>query len=831
MVEEFETLSEQLARVTAECECLREENARLCNLLSDHAHPATGSQIEPLVQPNPVSAIAPVQTPESSARPDLSVPAKVALFRSLFRGREDVYALRWESADGKCGYSPASIRDWKTVMSVPQPERKKLDQATRQLLPLTDEAVHQHLSGKNTLGIYPLLPDETCWLLAVDFDQESWKLDAVSFVESCREMNVPAALERSRSGDGAHVWMFFSAPVSATLARKLGAGLVTRTMQRRHQMSLSSYDRLFPNQDTMPSGGFGNLIALPLQKIPRRADKSVFVDDALDPFPDQWRYLASIPRMEPLVVERLVRSLERNGNVVGVRMSLADNDSGEDPWLLPPSRRLPEKPIAGPLPESVRIVRANLLFVEKKGLPEAMLDRLNRLAAFQNPEFYKAQAMRLPTYDKPRIIGCAEELPQFLALPRGLLDEVELLLSRHKITPRIEDERFAGKSINATFTGTLRDKQPDAVTKLLKHDEGVLCAGTAFGKTVAAAFLIAARRTNTLVLVHRAQLLDQWRERLAAFLDLSIDSIGQIGGGKSKTTGIVDVAIIQSLYRKGEVKDLVAEYGHIVVDECHHLSAVSFEQVMRRVRAKYVTGLTATPVRKDGHHPIIYMQCGPIRFNVPVRSQVESSPFEHRVIPRTTTVTWNQETAPTIQELYALLSNDAARNEQIIRDVVTAVKSGRSPLVLSGRTEHVDRLCFRLRQYCDRVYLLKGGIAGKERARLMQELVLEDQPRVIVATGSYIGEGFDDSRLDTLFLAMPISWHGTLQQYVGRLHRLHDGKKIVEVYDYVDSSLPMLARMFAKRLRGYKALGYSIHEPERRTAADAMGTNDTDGPW
>jgi len=360
--------------VTAECERLREENARLCNLLCDPAHSPTGSQVGPSAPPNPVSAIAPVQPPESSARPDLSVPAKIALFRSLFRGREDVYALRWESADGKCGYSPASIRDWKAVMSVPPPERKKLDQATRQLLPLTDEAVHQHLSGKNTLGIYPLLPDETCWFLAVDFDQESWKLDAVSFVESCREMNVPAALERSRSGDGAHVWIFFSAPVSATLARKLGAGLVTRTMQRRHQMSLSSYDRLFPNQDTMPSGGFGNLIALPLQKIPRRADKSVFVDDVLNPFPDQWRYLASIPRMEPLVVERLVRSLERNGNVIGVRMSLADNESGEDPWLLPPSRRLPEKPIAGPFPESVRIVRANLLFVEKKGLPETMLD-------------------------------------------------------------------------------------------------------------------------------------------------------------------------------------------------------------------------------------------------------------------------------------------------------------------------------------------------------------------------------------------------------------------------------------------------------------------------
>jgi superfamily II DNA or RNA helicase len=330
------------------------------------------------------------------------------------------------------------------------------------------------------------------------------------------------------------------------------------------------------------------------------------------------------------------------------------------------------------------------------------------------------------------------------------------------------------------------------------------------------------------VLVHRAQLLDQWRERLAAFLDLSIDSIGQIGGGKSKTTGIVDVAIIQSLYRKGEVKDLVAEYGHIVVDECHHLSAVSFEQVMRRVRAKYVTGLTATPVRKDGHHPIIYMQCGPIRFNVPVRSQVESSPFEHRVVPRTTTISWNPQIAPKIQELYALLSADAARNEQIIRDVLAAFRRGRSPLVLSGRTEHIDRLCIRLRQYCDRVFLLKGGIAGKERARLMQELVREDQPRIIIATGSYIGEGFDDSRLDTLFLAMPISWHGTLQQYVGRLHRLHDGKKIVEVYDYVDSSIPMLARMFEKRLRGYKALGYSIHEQEPRPAPRPSGISGSD---
>jgi superfamily II DNA or RNA helicase len=394
-----------------------------------------------------------------------------------------------------------------------------------------------------------------------------------------------------------------------------------------------------------------------------------------------------------------------------------------------------------------------------------------------------------------------------------------LLLRQHRIAPGLQDERYAGKEIDVRFAGNLRDRQPEAVSRILDHDEGILCAGTAFGKTVAAAYLIAARRTNTLVLVHRAQLLDQWRERLAAFLDVPIERIGQISGGKSKRTGSIDVALIQSLHRMGETKDLVAEYGHIVVDECHHVSAVTFEQVMRQVKAKYVVGLTATPIRKDGHHPIIYMQCGPIRFNLPVRSQMESSPIEHRVKPQTTNVIWTRDQAPTIQDLYALLAVNAERNLQIVGDIVQAVASGRSPLVLSGRTEHVEWLGARLREHIERVFVLKGGMGSKQRGQVMQELAAAEAcPRVIVATGSYVGEGFDDSRLDTLFLAMPISWRGTLQQYVGRLHRLHDSKKVVEVYDYVDYSIPMLARMFDKRLRGYKALGYAIHSEDAALA-------------
>ena len=743
----------------------------------------------------------------------LSTAQKIALVRSLFRGREDVYAQRWESPDGRSGYSPRTERDWKAFYAAKPEDRKRVDKETRRNIPLTDEAIHAHLAGQQTLGVYPLLLDETCWFLAVDFDKSTWKDDVAAFRITCHELNVPAAIERSRSGNGAHIWIFFERPVPAGVARRLGSFLLTRTMERRHQLGLDSYDRFFPNQDTTPKGGFGNLIALPLQKNPRESGFTEFLDGDMRPYVDQWAFLNSVQRMMQAAAEKLVsEALQHGGDIIGVRFASVEDSEEPDPWTLPPCRKRPDRPIKGPLPNSVEIVRSNLLFIEKNGLPPEMMNRLLRIAAFQNPEFYKAQAMRLSTFDKPRVIACGEDLPRHLALPRGCLDEVITFLEGHKVRAVVRDERFAGQSINVRFHGVLRPAQDEAVAGITKYDHGLICAPTAFGKTAVAAWLIAKRAVKTLVLVHRQQLLDQWRERLAMFLNTPIDEVGQLGGGKTKRTGVIDVAVIQSLHRDKEVKDFVAEYGHVIVDECHHLSAFTFERVMRAVKAKFVVGLTATPTRKDGHHPIIYMQCGPARYTMAARTMTDSTPFEHVVIPKTTDFRTVVAGESTIQDVYGALTTDEDRNNLIVNDVVRAMVQGRSPLVLTGRTEHIAQLETALAGRVRNIIVLKGGMGRKQRREVSERLanISDTEQRLILATGSYIGEGFDDARLDTLFLAMPISWKGTLQQYVGRLHRLHDAKRVVEVYDYVDANVLMLARMYNRRLKGYGDMGYKI---------------------
>ena len=801
-----DSIQEHLKTAQEECRRLREENVRLRAMLGIDHSPTYDPASQAALLPKTLSTSASgVSTPEE----------KIAAFRNLFRGREDVFAIRWEGKNGKSGYSPASLMDWRAIHTARPEERKKVARKTRMLQPLTDDAIRNHLTGKQTVGIYPLLPDDTCWFLAVDFDKKSWLADAAAFVATCRRFQVPMAVERSRSGNGAHVWIFFDRPVSAADARRLGCALLTRTMENRHEIGLDSYDRLFPSQDTTPKGGFGNLIALPLQKRPREQGNSVFLDELFQPHPDQWRFLESLPRMPIDQLARITYAIAPEGDPIGVHLHLPDEDGGEAPWLWRPSRKRKERQITGSMPPNVNVVTSNLIYIEKKGLPSGMVDCLLRIAAFQNPEFYKAQSMRLSTYGKPRVISCGGMFPEHIGLPRGCMEEVFRLFKSHHINVEVHDERTAGQQIDVSFRGELRPEQRDAIEQVLAYDQGILCAPTAFGKTVVGACLISKRAVNTLILVHRRQLMDQWRERLAAFLALPIEHVGQYGGGKTKRTGLIDVAVIQSLQRKGTVEDFVADYGHVVVDECHHLSAVTFERILREVKAKYVLGLTATPTRKDGHQPIIYMQCGPIRFHLSPKKAAESSPLQHKVFPRITDFGWSRadnETA--IQDVYAALIVSQQRNDLIIRDLQQALSSGRSPLVLTSRTGHLDYLAGRLGGICPHVFILKGGMGTKQRNKLAESLAAVpcDEPRVILATGSYLGEGFDDPRLDTLLLAMPISWRGTLQQYVGRLHRLHDNKSEVHVYDYADLMVPMLARMYKKRLAGYSSLGYTVAE-------------------
>ena len=584
---------------------------------------------------------------DSSDPPNIAVTnnsppaAKIELFRSLFRGREDVYPRRFESRKtGKSGYAPACANEWIRGICE-KPRIKCTDCPNRRFLQITDEVIGWHLSGRDdrgfdfVMGVYAMLQDETCYFLAVDLDGEEWQPDAAVFIETCRRLAVPAVLERSRSGNGGHVWFFFEEAIPASLARMLGSYVLTETMERRPEIGFDSYDRLFPNQDTLPKGGFGNLIALPLQKQARRLGNTAFIDEQFRPYADQWAYLASVRRMSRDQVEVLVRDAESKGRIVGVRVAIADEDD-DSPWTAPPSRRRKEPPILGPLPEKLEIILADQLYVGKEGLSPPLRNRLLRLAAFQNPEFYRAQSMRLPTYDKPRIIACAEDHPKHYALPRGCLDEVLQTLEGLKIQPVLRDERFGGNLLSVSFTGMLRPEQQLAAQALLRHDIGVLAATTAFGKTVVAAWLIAQRGVNTLVLVHRQQLLEQWIERLSSFLSVSAKAIGRLGGGRKKLTGVLDVALMQSLVRKEAVDDRIAGYGNVIVDECHHISARSFELVVRRAKAKFVTGLSATVTRKDGHHPIIFMQCGPVRHRVDAKTQAAMRPFTHRVLVRPT---------------------------------------------------------------------------------------------------------------------------------------------------------------------------------------------------
>jgi len=770
-----------------ELETLRADNMRLRRLLKLSEQQARAADPDQATLTGATeSAVNMESTPED----------KVRFYLDLFRCRSDVYALRWENRrDGRSGWMPAIRGYW----------RKGMNRADAAYLPLTPDVIDQHLRGDVHIGLYPLGDDDTCWWVAVDFDKEAAMLDALAFLKAARAHRVPAALEVSQSGRGAHVWIFFAQATSAPVGRHIATSLLGEAFQLRGSMHLSSYDRLFPSQDVHTGRGMGNLIAAPLNGKRRKHGTTVFLDPAtLEPFDDQWAYLSSIARLSANDVARLSRAL--SDPQIGHRVRRLQ---------LPTSSKIVPRPAA-----IIRATFASRITLTANDLGPAMISAVKHAASIRNPEFDARQRARRSTWDTPRFLYSYDETAEGdLILPRGLHALLTELVDSAGSVLRIDDNRAAGDRHEFICMTQLRTEQTAAVRTLVEQDSSVLIAPPGTGKTVIACAAIASRAISTLILVDRKALADQWRDRLQKHLGFKC---GQIGGGRSKTTGIIDVALLPTLARRTSVEDITANYGFVIVDECHHVAASAFFHVLNRIPARYWLGLTATPERRDGLEDLIYHQLGShhVTLESPPAGQLPSTDTDlltpHPVLHvHPTQFRYTGEADPSapggMAEIYRTLTADESRLDQIVTDILAAHDDGANILVLTTWVNHLNAIAERLRTAGKTVTVLSGQMKARERREITDQLgqrTADGEQLLLVGTSSFIGEGFDCPALDTLFLAAPITFKNRLVQYIGRVTRPHPSKSTATVHDYHDELTPVLASSLRKRAPGYTKLGF-----------------------
>ena len=766
-------------------------------------------------------------------------------FFSMFWGRQDVYAKRSVNKEtGKAAYYPQCNNFWTNVC------HKKIkdginckDCKNRSYKTITKKDILNHLQGNaynasDVIGVYPLLSNGTCRFMVFDFDNhdkgaeekdfansdDTWVEEVESMREICVLNGIEPLVERSRSGRGAHVWIFFDKPIAASFVRKFGFALLDKGAEQINLKSFKYYDRMLPAQDSLPEdSAVGNLIALPLQGKALQDGNSAFIDGNWNAYPNQWETLFNKPRLSQGFLEEEIK--EWSNTIDNIAANAAESDR-EKPWNR--MQHFNKNDVEGKL----HIVLSNGIYVDNTNLKAAMQNRIRRMAAISNPVFYKNQAIGTSNYDTARWIYLGKDhLSGYIQIPRGLQDELWENIKQADIDYEMEDERQQGRKINVDFKGELRPEQDKALKELIRYDNGILHAATAFGKTVVSSAIIAQKKINTLIILESSALIEQWKEALEKFLNINEglptyetktgrvrkrkSLIGTLQGAHDSMTGIIDIAMAGSLCKKGKYHKMMNEYGLVLIDECHHSASETIANVLKEVKAKYVYGVTATPKRGDGLEKINYMLIGPIRYSYTAKEKAKEQGIQHLVYPRfTRTVPPRGVITDKMHpnEAYEIIHNNDVRDEQIIEDVKNCVAAGRTPVVLSRYKDHSEKFYERLKNYADHVFLMTGNNSKKEHRKILEQMhqVDKNESLILIATGSLVGEGFDFPRLDTLFMATPVSFRGVVEQYAGRLNRDYAGKENVIIYDYVDNHIPMFNNMYMKRLKAYKQIGYEF---------------------